>query len=212
MIVVLFGWLYLAVAAIDPVGVSSSPQMMDVDAEEILVGLAAQYENMYEAKNESFSGVIVVFSDFGCSFCKKYSEELATVRSYYQRRVPMVFVHVPLYPEVQYASEVGVCAQQQGAFWDFEPFLFRKAAALEEQDVIGYASEIGLDTELLQECLSSGIAQDQIAADMELARISGIAGTPTTVFVAGKKVYKHEGMLTTEEVISMFEQFLLLDE
>jgi predicted DsbA family dithiol-disulfide isomerase len=56
--------------------------------------------------------------------------------------------------------------------------LFANPRALEDEDLLRYAEELGLDTERFEQCVASGEYRSQVEADSREARSMGIIGTP----------------------------------
>src|SRR5262249_55030489 len=90
---------------------------------------------------------VVEYGDFECPFCGRAEpagrELLAgfgDVR-YVWRHLPLSDVH----PHAQLAAEAAEAAAAQGAFWEMHDMLLRHQDALRPADLVGYASELGLN-------------------------------------------------------------------
>jgi Na+/H+ antiporter NhaA len=124
---------------------------------------------------------IVEYGDFECPYCGQAEpvvRELlaghASVR-YVWRHLPLTDVH----PHAQLAAEAAECAAQQGAFWEMHDLLFDHQGALEVRDLVRYAEQLGLDTELFRQALRERAGAARVAEDVESADLSGVSGTPT---------------------------------
>ncbi|MBA4865659.1 Na+/H+ antiporter NhaA [Streptomyces sp. PSKA54] len=124
---------------------------------------------------------IVEYGDFECPYCGQAEpvvRELlaghASVR-YVWRHLPLTDVH----PHAQLAAEAAECAAQQGAFWEMHDLLFDHQGALEVRDLVRYAEQLGLDTELFRQALRERAGAAKVAEDVESADLSGVSGTPT---------------------------------
>jgi protein-disulfide isomerase len=105
--------------------------------------------------------------------------------------VRYVWRHLPLndvHPHAQLAAEAAEAAADQGAFWDLHDLLLRHQGRLLMRDLMGYASEIGLDTARFSEHLRKHAAAARIAEDVDTADLSGVTGTPT-FFINGRRHY-----------------------
>lgn len=69
-------------------------------------------------------------------------------------------------------------------FWPWLDFVFTRQNALEREDLIGYAAELGLDVEAFIEDLDSDEVAARVQRDIASAEASGAKMTPT-FFVDG---------------------------
>jgi predicted DsbA family dithiol-disulfide isomerase len=130
---------------------------------------------------------IIEFSDFECPFCRRADTVVKQVLSKYPEDVRVVYRHLPLvsiHPRALPAAEASACAGDQEKFWEFHDKLFENQKALQDDDLLGYATELGLDTDAFQTCVSSGTHRATVASDSEAAEGAGVTGTPA-FFVNG---------------------------
>jgi protein-disulfide isomerase len=134
---------------------------------------------------------IVEFSDYQCPFCTRwYDEVYSRLMKDYQGKIRFVYRDFPLYsihPEAEPAAEAANCAGEQGAYWQFHDALFGQKNGLNAQAYSQYASEIGLDLEKFNTCLSEHRYKDEVTADFKYASKMGVSSTPT-FFVNGLAV------------------------
>ena len=60
------------------------------------------------------------------------------------------FRHFPLrdiHPDAERAAEAAEAAAAQGAFWQMHDRMYESGGALSREDLIGYAAELGLDSD-----------------------------------------------------------------
>jgi Na+/H+ antiporter NhaA len=131
---------------------------------------------------------VVEYGDFECPFCgqaepvvRELLSDFGDVR-YVWRHLPLTDVH----PHAQSAAEAAQAAAAQGAFWEMHDLLFRHQDALTPEDLIGYAEELGLDTEWFARDLRDRKGAEWVAADVESADMSSVSGTPT-FFINGRR-------------------------
>ncbi|MEX2207025.1 MAG: thioredoxin domain-containing protein [Myxococcota bacterium] len=125
--------------------------------------------------------VIVAFSDYQCPFCKRAEPTIDAVLAKYPTQVRLVFRHLPLdalHPNARTAAIASVCAEQQGKFWEYHNQLFQNQQALTDEDLIKYATAVGLDMNAFKTCQTSPAAAERVQKDAETARMAGITGTP----------------------------------
>lgn len=77
------------------------------------------------------------------------------------------------------AAEASQCAADQGQFWEYHDYLYEQATGLTEDQLVGYAGNLGLDTSEFTNCLNAGTHRDYIEEDSRTARLAGARGTPT---------------------------------
>jgi protein-disulfide isomerase len=132
------------------------------------------------------------YGDFECPYCRQAHFILQDLMSRVGDRVRLAFRHFPLtqiHPHAGMAAEAAEAAAAQGQFWEYHDMLYERQDALEEEDLVGYASELGLDVgrfqiELLQHAHAPRVRQDFLSGVR-----SGVNGTPT-FFINGRR---HDG-------------------
>jgi len=128
---------------------------------------------------------IVEFSDFQCSFCRKFwKETLPRIEAEYidTGKVRFVYRHfIALGPASERAAEAAECAREQGKFWPYHDLLFGRAGPLAFTDgrLTEYAGELRLEPRAFDSCMASGRHQDRIRRESVAAGALGARGTPT---------------------------------
>jgi Na+/H+ antiporter NhaA len=159
---------------------------------EVLVDLAVPVEEERDHIRgpEDAPVTIVEYGDFECPYCgqaepviRELLADFGDVR-YVWRHLPLNDVH----PHAQIAAEAAEAAARQGAFWELHDLLFEHQDALRSSDLVGYAGQLGLDTERFEEELSRHEGAAHIAEDVDGADLSTVSGTPT-FFVNGRRHY-----------------------
>jgi formate-nitrite transporter family protein len=133
---------------------------------------------------------LVMFGDFQCPYCAAAYPIVRRIRDQLQGRLLYSFRHFPLHdihPLAQGAAEASEAAAAQGAFWQMYDRLYESRGALERNDLIGYASELGLDAERVAEELDSEVYRPRVQRDFDGGIASGITGTPG--FFVGGRLY-----------------------
>ena len=131
---------------------------------------------------------LVEYGDFECPYCgqaepivRELLTDFGDLR-YVWRHLPLNDVH----PRAQLAAEASEAAAAQGAFWPMHDLLIEHQDELAAKDLIRYAEQLGLDVKSFTEDLKSHRWSDRVAADVESADVSGVAGTPS-FFVNGQR-------------------------
>jgi Na+/H+ antiporter NhaA len=133
---------------------------------------------------------LVEYGDFECPYCgqaepvmRELFRDFVDVR-YVWRHLPLSDVH----PHARIAAEAAEAAAEQGAFWEMHDLLLAKQNALDPDDLIGYAAQLGLDVERFADALRVHAGAMRVADDVDSADLSGVSGTPT-FFINGRRHY-----------------------
>ncbi len=125
---------------------------------------------------------LVEYADFECPFCARTTGVARELREHFGDDLRYVFRHLPLpdvHPHAESAAVAAEAAGAQGRFWDMHDMLFTHQNALETQDVIGYAGDLGLDVEQFVRDLDDERHAQRVREDITSAEASGARGTPT---------------------------------
>jgi len=134
---------------------------------------------------------IVEFSDFQCPFCARFhTQTLPSILEEYieQGKVKLVFRDFPIqsiHPNALPASVAAECANDQNKFREMHDALFEKQSEWNKLETVEalslfsqYASEMQLDQESFDSCLTSGKHITEIQNDLNDGREYGVTGTP----------------------------------
>jgi protein-disulfide isomerase len=140
--------------------------------------------------SDSASVIMVEFSDFQCSFCRRfYTNTYSQIKADYidTGKVRYVFRDFPLsfHPAAQKAAEAVECADEQGKAWELHDKMYDEqnkqgsgTIQFGVSDIKGWASEIGLDSTSFDSCLDSGKYASEVSSDMQDGSDLGVSGTP----------------------------------
>jgi protein-disulfide isomerase len=133
---------------------------------------------------------VVEYGDFECPYCgmaepvvRELLRDFGDVR-YVWRHLPLTDVH----SHAQLAAEAAEVAADRGVFWEMHDLLLAHQGALELDDLVGYAKQLGLDGETFADDLRNHVTAARVAEDVDSADLSGVSGTPT-FFVNGRRHY-----------------------
>jgi Na+/H+ antiporter NhaA len=131
---------------------------------------------------------LVEYGDFQCPYCgqaepvvRELLRDFGDLR-YVWRHLPLSDVH----PQARLAAEASEAAAEQGAFWQMHDLLLDHQGELGPKDLIRYAGQLGLDVDRFTDELRAHTWSDRVAADVESADLSGVAGTPS-FFINGQR-------------------------
>jgi formate-nitrite transporter family protein len=131
---------------------------------------------------------LVMYGDFQCPYCTAAFPIVQRVRDQLGPRLIFGFRHFPLreiHPDAERAAEASEAAAAQGAFWQMHDRMYESRGALGREDLVGYAAELGLDSDRVASELDSGVHEPRVQRDWDSGLASGVMGTPT-FFVGGR--------------------------
>ncbi len=134
---------------------------------------------------------IIEFTDFQCPFCARFhTQTLPLILEEYieQGKVKLVFRDFPIqsiHPNAVPASVASECANDQGKFKEMHDMLFDNQNEWNRQETANalslfsqYATEIQLEQEIFDSCLTSGEHIEEISKDLQDGQEYGVTGTP----------------------------------
>jgi peroxiredoxin/protein-disulfide isomerase len=116
--------------------------------------------------------VLIEYADYQCGPCREAYRLLRQIVPTYGDKILWVHRHLPLrhsHPLAQGAAESAEAAGAQGRFWDMHERLFEAEGALEREQLIDYAQELGLDVHRFTEDLDSHRYKDAVNEDFKAA-------------------------------------------
>jgi formate-nitrite transporter family protein len=153
---------------------------------------------------------LVEYGDFECPFCGRAYPAVERLLKEYPVR--FVFRHFPRpeHPHARHAAEAAAAAAEQGeaAFWRMFHSLFQHQSALDDQSLVDYARQNGLDIDKFTQDLASQAITERVQRDLQSGVRSGAHGTPT-FFINGRK---HEGPDTFEDLRASIQPALGSDD
>jgi len=126
------------------------------------------------------------------------------VRARLGRRLRFVFRNFPLresHPHAEHAAEAAEAAGAQGKFWEMHDRLFERQFALDDDYLVEYARELGLDAPRVGRELAAGTYAPRVREDFRSGVTSGVNGTPT-FFING---VRHDGSWDVEPLVAALE-------
>jgi len=137
---------------------------------------------------------IVEFSDFQCTYCRKFwRETLPRIEEKYIRpgKVRFVYRHLAVLgpPSVQ-AAIAADCAHDQGKFWPYHDRIFSAAGlfSLTAGNLKRYAEEQRLDAAKFGACLDSEQQRENVERETIIGRTIGMSGTPSFLINGGRLI------------------------
>lgn len=132
---------------------------------------------------------LVEYGDFQCPFCGAAYYVLRNIEERFRRDLRFVYRHFPLtevHPLAMSAAEASEAAAAQGRFWEMHGTLFENQANLLPDDLISYATELGLNVDAFSADLDNHRYVRKIRDDFMSGVRSGVNGTPC-MFINGQR-------------------------
>ena len=172
---------------------------------ELLPEEAVEFASLgYDFGDPEASLRIAELSDFGCGFCRKFHEEtFPALQEEYIDAGTVLWKYIPIvtgmFPHGDLAALAGECAGEQDAFERMLDRLFEDQAAWKGSGdgmphFLGYAAELGLNSEQFESCVSEQRPGDRLAAAGRAAKALGVRGTPSFLING----YPIQGALPTQ--------------
>jgi protein-disulfide isomerase len=130
---------------------------------------------------------LVVYGDYECPYTRQVNQAIRRIQAVGGEPFRFVFRHFPLreiHLHAQHAAEVAEIAHDAGQFWAMHELLFRNQRALEDDDLVQYAAQLGLAEAGVRQALRTRATAGRIAEDVRSGQASNVRGTPA-LFING---------------------------
>ena len=144
------------------------------------------------------------FADFECPYCRDAAPSVRRVLERLEGRVRLRFRHFPIvsrHPHALRAALAAEAAGAQGRFWEMHDALYAHQKALEDEDLAGYAREIGLDVARFVADMDAPATAAAVEEDRVLGEAEGVASTPA-FFIDGRR---YGGFYDVESLVDELE-------
>jgi protein-disulfide isomerase len=148
--------------------------------------------------------LLVEYGDYECPYSRQAFRAIEHVERRLESGLRFAFRHFPLtdiHPHALAAAAAAEAAAEQDRFWEMHDTLFHRQAALEDEDLRGYAWDLGLDLERFNMDRVGGAVLARIRRDVESGLATEVRGTPT-LFVNGSVYRGSYDVDTLVEVLS----------
>lgn len=145
--------------------------------------------NDHSSGPEDAPVTLVEYGDYECPSCGAAHPVVQEVQRVLGPKLRFVFRNFPLaqiHPHAKQAAEAAEAAGAQGKFWEMHDVIFENQDALEDADLLRYASSLSLDADRFAAELSTGVYTSRVRADFRSGVRSGVNGTPT-FFINGAR-------------------------
>ncbi len=131
---------------------------------------------------------IIEFTDYQCPYCVRANN---TIEELLEQNddVRVVIRHNPLafHQRADEAAAAATAAEVQGMFWEYHDLLFESGSTFDDDELVGFAAEVGLDVDQWEADRGSQAVLDRVAEDQAEASRLAVNGTPQ-FFVNGERI------------------------
>jgi len=162
-------------------------------------------ENDYVQGPDLAPVTLVEYGDYECQYCGRAHPIIQDLQNRLGNQLRYVYRHFPIrsiHTHSQLASEAAEAAGTQGKFWEMHDALYDHQEALERDDILAYARQIGLDMAQFERELEERVHAEKIQAEFRNGILSGVNGTPT-FFING---VRYDGPWDLESLIDAIEK------
>ena len=130
---------------------------------------------------------VIEFSDFRCSFCKRFHDTtFDPLLEQYGDQIQFVVRDYPIFGQASYeAALASECAHDQDKFWEYYDSLFADQSTFTRDGFLARAESLELDVPTFTACFDDETHMQEIVADYQAGEALGVGGTPT-FFVNGR--------------------------
>lgn len=127
--------------------------------------------------NPAGSVTLVEFSDYACTYCRQSMADVAALIAANPDLKVVIREYPILAPESVEAARMALAAAQQGRYGQFHDAMFRLGPPSPEA-IAAAAEEAGVDLAQARAAIATGMFDEQLSANAQLAAQLGISGTP----------------------------------
>src|SRR5580765_163961 len=105
-------------------------------------------ERVDHVRGEAGTPVVLEYGDYECPYSRQAFRAIERVEQELSGGIRFAFRHFPLteiHPHALAAAAAAEAAARQGRFWEMHGLLFHRQKALEDEHLLAYATEVGLD-------------------------------------------------------------------
>jgi protein-disulfide isomerase len=133
---------------------------------------------------------LLEYLDFQCPYCRAASRQIKqVVEGDLAGRVRLRVRNFPIrakHPRAEATARAAEAAARQGRYWEMHDLLFERHDHVEDDDLLAYARELGLDVDRFEADLADPALAAEIEADLQAGLAAGVDGTPG-LFIDGER-------------------------
>ena len=144
---------------------------------------------------------LLEYGDYECPYCGEAYPVVKEIQKRLGSRLCFAFRNFPLvnsHPHAEHAAEAAEAAGTRGRFWEMHDLLYENQDALEDEDLLRYASTLGLDAQQLVREVLTGAHRARIREDFRSGARNDVNGTPS-FFING---VRYDGPNSVDELLA----------
>jgi protein-disulfide isomerase len=148
---------------------------------------------------------LVEYGDYECPYCGAAYPIVKQLQARMGDRLRFVFRNFPIttsHPHAEQAAEAAEAGAAQGRFWEMHDLLYENQTQLRDQDLHGYAEQLGIDVERFDKDLAEHVHAPRVREDFMSGVRSGVNGTPS-FYVNGTR---HDDSYDLETLLAALER------
>ena len=156
--------------------------MSEGNEQEVVRLTAPLIDNDWSQGPEDAPVTLVEYADYECENCFYAAAAVEKLLQTHGDRVRVIFRHFPImtkHPRAMAQAMAAEAAGRQGKFWEMHHKLFSKMGPTEDDEILRFAEELGLDLERFKQDLTSKQIEEKIRDQRLAGARSGVHGTPT---------------------------------
>ena len=125
---------------------------------------------------------LVEYGDYECPYCGQAYPIIKNIQKILGSQLRFVFRNFPIsqiHPHALSAAEAAEAADSQHKFWIMHDYLYEHQDRLDDDDLVQYASTLGLDLDRFSKEIAEHIHAARVREDFMNGIRSGVNGTPT---------------------------------
>jgi protein-disulfide isomerase len=150
---------------------------------------------------------LVEYGDYQCPYCGQAYPIVKELQERLGKRLRFIFRNFPLstmHPHAEHAAEAAETAGAHGKFWEMHDALYENQEALDDEDLVQYASAVGLDPTRFTNEMTKHTQAARVREDFMSGARSGVNGTPT-FFING---VRHDDAFDFDTLLKAMEAAL----
>src|SRR5262249_15356800 len=175
----------------------------DIERARLLLPVSQERDHIQGPANAPVT--LVEYGDYQCPYCGQAYPIVKEVQRRMGDRLRFVFRNFPLtqvHPRAEHAAEAAECAAAQGAFWAMHDTLFENQRHLDDDALVRYARELGLDADMFVQEMTAHAYAGRVREDFMSGVRSGVNGTPT-FFING---LRHDDSYDLDTLLAAIER------
>ena len=148
---------------------------------------------------------LVEYGDYECPYCGAAYPIVKELQARMGDRLRFVFRNFPIttsHPHAEQAAEAAEAGAAQGRFWEMHDLLYENQTQLRDQDLYGYAEQLGIDVGRFDKDLAEHVHAPRVREDFMSGVRSGVNGTPS-FYVNGAR---HDDSYDFETLLAALER------